>query len=172
MSEECVIAVYDSLESAQRGVHILDRGDFPSKQVSLIIKGQKEHPEGMEELKMDDDATHDAAVGAGLGAVVGILTGIVVSVITGLGTIFLLGPIGGGILGATTGAFLAGLSGWGVHEEHIHHYQKLIREGKVLVIAHGNPLEVVNADRILKETDPEEIHIYAKTSSEAPELEN
>ena len=102
----------------------------------------------------------------------GILAGVAVMFVTGLGVIFLVGPIGGGMVGAATGAFLGGLAGWGIHEERIRHYERLVKEGKVLVIAHGNPLELVHADRILKEIDPVEIHVYSKTSSEAPEIQD
>ncbi len=170
MSEECVVAVFDNLEHAQQAVHILDRGDFPTEQVSLVTKGLKEQPAIVEDLEMGDDSVRDAAVGAGLGAIVGVLAGMAVMVVSGMGMVFLAGPIGGGIFGAATGAFLGGLSGWGVHDKRIPHYEKLVKEGKVLVIAHGNPLELVQADRILNELDPAEIHIYAKTDSEAPEI--
>ena len=170
MAEECVVAVFDDLRHAQEAVHILDRGEFPIRQVSVVTKGIKEQPEIVEDLEMGDDAARDAAVGAGLGAIVGILAGIGVMVVSGLGLVFLAGPIGGGMVGAATGAFLGGLAGWGVNEKRIPHYERLIKEGKVLVIAHGNPLELVHADQVLKETDPAELHVYAKTSSEAPEV--
>jgi hypothetical protein len=172
MNEECVVAVFDNLEHAQGAVHVLDRGEFPTGQVSLVAKGLRELPEIVEDLEMEDDSAYDAAVGAGLGAIVGVLAGIAVMVVSGLGAVFLVGPIGGGIGGAVAGAFLGGLSGWGVHEEHIRHYEGLIKEGKVLVIAHGNPLELIHADRILKEMAPTELHVYAKTSSEAPEIQD
>jgi len=168
MSEECVIAVFDDLEHAQEAVHIIDRGGFPSKQVSLVTRGTKEQPEIVEDLKMGDDSARDAAAGAGLGAIAGILAGVAVMVVSGLGVVFLVGPIGGGIVGAVAGAFLGGLSGWGVHDEQIRHYEHLVQEGKILVIAHGNPLEIVDADRMLKGANPSELHVYAKTGSEAP----
>jgi uncharacterized membrane protein len=170
MSEECVVAVFDDLKHAQEAVHILDRGEFPTVQVSLVTKGLKEQPEIVEDLEMGDDSVRDAAVGGGLGAIVGVLAGIAVMVVSGLGAVFLAGPIGGAIVGAATGAFLGGLGGWGVHEKRIRHYEQLVKKGKVLVIAHGNPLELVQADRILREMDPAEIHVYARTSSEAPEI--
>lgn len=172
MSEECVIAVFNDLEHAEKAVHVLDRGEFPTEQVSFVAKRQGKFPENMEEFEMEDDSVCDAAVGAGLGAIVGVLAGIGVMVVSGLGVVFLVGPIGGGLGGAVAGAFLGGLGGWGVHKEHVRHFERLIKEGKVLVIAHGNPLELVHADRILKELDPSELHGYAKTSSEAPEIQD
>jgi uncharacterized membrane protein len=170
MSEECVVAVYDEAADAQQAVHILDRGGFPMQQVSLVTVGLKDRPEVMEDLEMGDDSIADAAVGAGLGAIAGVLAGTAAAMVAGLGLIFLMGPIGGGLVGAMTGAFLGSLSGWGVHEKRIRHYEKLVKAGKALVIAHGNPLQLNEADRMLKETATEELHIYAKTDSEAPEV--
>lgn len=56
-------------------------------------------------------------------------TGVAVMVVSGLGAVFLAGPIGGGIVGAATGAFLGGLGGWGVHGEQMRRYEKLVKEG-------------------------------------------
>jgi uncharacterized membrane protein len=103
--------------------------------------------------------------------VVGVLTGIAATVVSGLGVVFLAGAIGGAVIGAVTGAFLGGLAGWGVHEERIRHYQQLVEKGKVLVIAHGDPLQLVEAEQILKETDVTELHVHAKTDAESPEVQ-
>jgi len=120
---------------------------------------------------MGDDSARDAAVGAGLGAVVGLLTGTAVTLVAGLGAVFVAGPIGAGLLGGVTGAFLSALGGWGVHDERVKHYEQLVKEGSALVIVHGNPLQLVHAHRVLDETAPVELHTYAKTSSEAPEVQ-
>ena len=170
MSEECVVAVYGNAAEAKEAVHILQRGGFPMQQVSLVTTGLKDRPEVTEDLEMGDDSIADAAVGAGLGAVVGVLAGVAAAMVSGLGLVFLIGPVGGGALGVMTGAFLGALGGWGVHEQKIRHYEELIKAGKALVIAHGNPLQLEEADRMLKETEPEELHVYAKTDSEAPEV--
>jgi hypothetical protein len=172
MSEECVVAVYDSLQKAEQAVHILDRGDYPTGSISLVATDLGRQPDVIEDLEMGDDSVHDAAVGAGLGAILGVLAGIGVTVVSGLGLVFLAGPLGGGIVGAATGAFLGGLRGWGVHHEHIHHYEKAVKEGKVILIAHGNPLQLVEAERMLRETYPRELHVHTRTDSEAPEVKS
>jgi uncharacterized membrane protein len=171
MAEECVVGVYDSLTKAQQAMHILDRGDFPVEQISLVTRDLMDQHALVDELKMGDDSVHDAAIGAGLGGVVGVLTGIAATVVSGLGVVFLAGTIAGAVIGAVTGAFLGGLAGWGVHEERIRHYQQLVEKGKVLVIAHGDPLQLVEAERILKETDVAELHVHAKTDAESPEVQ-
>lgn len=172
MSEECVVAVYDTLEKAEEAVYVLDRADLPTEQASLVTSGLRDRPELVEELKMGDDSVHDAAIGAGLGGVVGVLTGLTVAaMVAPAGVVFIVGAMAG-MLSAVTGAFLGSLAGWGVHHESIRRYEQLIKNGKMLVIVHGNPLDLAKADRVLQETDATEVHVHAKTCSEAPEIES
>ena len=171
MNDECVVGVYDSLQNAEQAVRIMHQAGFPTKQVSLVASHLANKPELVEEIAMGDDSVRDAAIGAGLGGILGMLAGIGAMVVSGAGiVVFLAGPIGVAALGTMVGAFLGGMVGWGVHEQHIQHYEKSVKEGKVLVIANGNPLELTHAERILKETDVAEVHLHSRTSSEAPEV--
>ena len=170
MSDECVVGVYESLKNVEQAVHALRRGEFPAGQISLVSAWHDVKPELVQELKMGDDSIRDAAIGAGLGGALGVIAGIGAMVVSGLGIVFLAGPIGGGLFGVTLGAFLGSFAGWGVHEHQIQHYEQCVRNGKLLVIAHGNPLEVDSASRILKETDAENVQIHAKSDSESPEI--
>lgn len=164
MNDECLVAVFDDRDLAQRAVRVLDRGDVPTAQVSLVAKGLDDQPQIVAELSGEDDGEAAAAIGAGLGAIVGVLAGIAVTVVSGLGVVFLAGPIGGGLVGAATGGFLGGMSGWGVHSERIRHYEQLVGAGHVLVIVHGRPDELARAERMLQETGPTEVHVATKTS--------
>jgi hypothetical protein len=170
MNDECVVGVYDSLKQAEQAVHILHRADFPTKQISLVAAGFEGQPEIVEELSRGDDSAHDAAIGAGLGGVMGMLGGVAVASVFGLSAVFLVGPIGGGLVGTAVGAFLGGMAGWGVHDEQIRHYETSVKNGKVLVVLHGNPLELDRAKRILQETDVAAVHLHARDSSDAPEV--
>jgi hypothetical protein len=170
MADECVIAIYNNLEGAKEAVHILDRSRFPAAQISLVTKSLRNQTEARSDIQMGDDSARDAAIGAGLGAVTGVLAGIAVAAVSGATVVFLAGPIGIGLAGGLVGAFLGGMGGWGVHQERIAHYEGLVEHGRTLVIAHGTPLQIIEADRILKETDPAEIHVYTKTESESHEV--
>jgi hypothetical protein len=46
----------------------------------------------------------------------------------------------------------------------------LVEQGHALVIANGNPLELARAYRLLEATKPAELHTYARTGDEAPEI--
>ncbi len=168
MAQDCVIAVYPTTVAANEAVEKLQIGGFPMEHVSVVAKGDKT-PEIEKDMAMGDDALQKAAVGAGLGTVGGALVGLAVAT-AGATSIVFAGPLGIGLAGAVTGAFLGGLSGWGVHTERIAYYENLIQEGNTLVVADGNPLEVVEANRILEKTEPSEIHIGAITESESPEV--
>jgi hypothetical protein len=104
MVDECVVAVFGTLEKAREAVHRLTDSNFPASQISLVTLALKDQPDAIEELKLADDSLHDAAVTAGLGSVVGVLSGLAVMALSGLGAVFLVGPVGGGIVGGLTGA--------------------------------------------------------------------
>jgi hypothetical protein len=169
MVDECVVAVYSTLDKAHEAVRRLTDSGFPAAQVSLVTLGLKDKPEVIEELGLRDDSMYDAAVVAGLGGVLGVLGGLSVMVLSGLGAVFLVGPVGGGIVGGMAGAYIGAMAGWGVHEHQIDRYQRLVESGHALVIANGDPLQLVQAHRSLAETGPSEIHTYARTGDELPE---
>ncbi len=167
MVDECVVAVYRMVNEAHDAIHRLTDDGFPAAQLSLVTVRLND-PEVIEKLKLSDDSKHDAAVAAGLGSVVGVLTGLSVMVISGLGILFLVGPIGGGIVGSIVGAYMGALAGWGVHDHQIKRYQQLVEEGSALVIATGDPLQLAHACRSLRGTGESEIHTYARMGDETP----
>jgi len=171
MHDECAVAVFDNIQQVELALRILHRGNFPTKQISVVTKQLENHPAEIGEIKTGgDDSVRDAVVGAGLGGIGGALIGAAMSTVYGLGAVFFFGPLGLAMMGVVVGAFLGSMGGWGVHEERIQHYEELVKQGKLLLIAHGNPLEVIQAERMLKEADPLEVHAYAKTGSESPEV--
>jgi uncharacterized membrane protein len=171
VNQECVVGVYDSSAQAEQAVRILKRAEFRTEQISLVASSLKDRPVLKEELKTGDDSLRDAAIGAGLGGVLGLLAGIALAVVPAAGMIvFLVGPIGGAATGTIVGSLVGGMVGWGVRKDQIDHYEQLVREGKVLVVVNGKPLELAHADRVLKETDALEVNLHARTESDAPEV--
>jgi hypothetical protein len=171
-AEESVVGVYDSSPQAEQAVHILKQADFRASQISLVASSLKNQPALREELRTGDDSVRDAAIGAGLGGILGLLAGIGLAAIPVAGMIvFLIGPIGGAATGSIVGGLVGSMFGWGVHKDQLAHYEQLVREGKVLVVVNGgNPLELVHAERILRETDAVEVNLHARTGSDAPEV--
>lgn len=170
MSDECVVAVYENIDQARLAVHILNRSDIPSEQVSLVAAHLEEQPELEGELSHGDDSLRDAFIGAGLGGVLGMLAGTGVVALAGGGVALLAGPLAGLATGALVGSLLGGMEGWGVHKSHRHHYEKLVNQGHPLVIAHGDPVQLAEAYRLLKQTAFKELHFHSKTDDESPEI--
>ena len=171
MIDECVVAVFPTLDGARDAVHRLTDGGFPAAQVSLVTLGLQDDPLAIQELKLRDDSMYDAAVLAGLGSVLGVLGGLSVMILSGLGVVFLVGPVGGAIVGGLAGGYIGAMSGWGVHDHQLHRYQRLVEEGSVLVIANGDPLQLIEAHRLLEHSGPSEIHTYSRMGDEAAEVD-
>ncbi len=111
MYDECVVAAYDTVDQARLAVHVLNRADFPTAQVSLVTKRLEDEGDMEAELNYGDDSLRDAFVGAGLGGVFGMLGGASVVSLLGGGVALLAGPLAG----LATGAVVVRCSeGWAV----------------------------------------------------------
>ena len=171
LNQECVVGVYASLLEGEAAMNLLREEHYPADQVAVVSTPAAETPELIEDFRMaGDDSVQDAAIGAGLGGVLGVLAGVTAMTVSGLGLVFLAGPLGGGLFGALVGGLIGGIAGWGVHDRQVEHYRRCLREGKPLMIVHGTPLEIERADSILKNSDALEVHLHARTSSESPEI--
>jgi hypothetical protein len=166
MSNECVVAVYDSFERARDAVQALDESHFPADQVSLVTHSVAEEGIPDEELQHGDKAELNAAKGAGMGGLFGALLGAPLLAVPGVGPVLIAGPLAMGLTGAIVGGFLGSMSGWGVHDNHLRNYESKVAEGALLVIANGDPQQVASAERILMQTDPAEIFLHAETSAD------
>lgn len=168
MPEECVVAWYDTLEQAKDAVQSLTESGFPSERVSLLTKTLKPDAEVREAIEFGDEMEKEAAIGAGAGALLALLGEVAAFAVTGMGAYLVAGPIvAGGIVGGLIGA----AAGWGMHKDHIPGYEEKLKEGLVLVIAHGDPYRVAQAEQVLQQTDPAGWHLHAETSADAPEIE-
>jgi hypothetical protein len=165
MTDECVVAVYGNLDKAHESIQRLIADDTPADRISLVTLSLRDKPEVVEELRLSDDSLYDAAVSAGLGGVIGVLTGLSAMVLSG-GILFFVGPLYGGIVGGLTGGFIGAMSGSGVHEHQVHRYEGLLKEGKMLVIVNGDPMQLTLAHRVLEQTQPIELHTYARAADE------
>lgn len=170
MSQECVVAVYPSLERAKHAVQTLESAGFSHDHVSLVTRSPADRVPDDEALQYGDQAERSAAKGAGVGGLIGALLGAPVMTIGGIGAVVIAGPIAMGLTGAIVGGLVGAMSGWGVHSDHVKEYEQRIADGSVLVMASGGPREVAEAEKILQEqTEPDELHLHAETSADSVE---
>lgn len=166
---ECVVGIYDRFDKAKDAVQALEDAEYPAERVSLVTQPVDKAVDENEPLQYGDKTERNAATGAGMGGLIGALLGTPLVAIGGVGTLLLAGPIATGIAGAIVGGFLGAMSGWGVHEDNIQRYEQQVADGSLLVIANGDPLQVAEAQQILRQTEAIEVHRHAETSADAVE---
>jgi hypothetical protein len=169
---QCVVAVYADFEEAKAAVRHIESNDIPHRCVSLVRHSVKAEVPDEEELDYGDKSETYAAKGAGAGGLLGLLLGAPIIAIPGIGPVLLAGPIATGMVGAIVGGFLGAMSGWGVARDRISKYEQLVREGKTLIVVHGEPDEVARAKELLQDTEAERVRLYASTSVDDPSIDD
>jgi hypothetical protein len=168
---QCVVGVFDSIEKAEAAVRALLRAGFTPEHVSLVKRHLDPAGETAARLSVGDDSVRDAAIGGALGSLAGIAGAATLISVTGIGLILLTGPLVT-LTGAIVGAFLGAMRGWGVHETNIRHYEGLVESGHVLVVVAGEPTEVEKAEKMLRDSRADHVHLHAKASDESPEVDD
>lgn len=169
MSQECVVAVYESFAQARDAVQALEKARFPSDQVSFVTHSVENEVPGEDLPQYGDKARRNAAKGAGMGGLLGTLLGTPLVTVTGIGAILIAGPVAMGLTGAIVGGFLGAMSGWGVSAGHVRRYEEKVKEGALLVIVNGAPQDVARAEKILQQSEAEAVHLHARTSADTVE---
>lgn len=170
--DQIVIAVYSDRPRGEQAVQTLQQTGIASEHLSLIAKSLESKPEVSAPAQLGDDTFRDAAQGAGLGGVVGLLAGATAFALSGVGLVFAAGPLAVGLAGTVVGAFLGAMRGWGVSDDHVSAYEKRIAGGDCLVAVSGPPDIVAKGHRILQESSPDDLQLHARTSADAPEVDD
>lgn len=171
MSEQHVVAVYSDFQTLREGIQRLTEEGFGVDELSLVTRGGEQLLEEQQALAYGDKSASRAAQGAGLGGLIGVLVSAPLLTIPGIGPLLVAGPIASGLTGAIVGGFLGGMSGWGVPQDRVQEYEEKVRSGKLILIVHGDPQRTALARELL-EPNAEELHYYAKTSSDSPEIDD
>ncbi len=170
MNQQSVVAVYESFEKAKQGLQALEEADFPRDQVSLALPDQQadlSKYQDAKSLQLGDQSESQAAKGAGAGGLIGLLLATPIVIASGgLGAVLLAGPMAMGLTGAVVGGLVGAMKGWGIHDDHIQRYEQRVADGSALILAHGNPQQVAQAEEILQGTEPQELTLHAETSAD------
>jgi uncharacterized membrane protein len=169
---ECVVGVYKTLGQAEAALAALDREGLPPTNVSLIVFSPQEDVRAARAVQHGDKTTKSVVAGASAGGLLGLLVGATLLTIPGIGPILVAGAMAAGLTGVVVGGVLGCMAGWGVHEDHIRQYEEKVKEGNVLVIAHGDPRLVADAERVMQGTEAVEIELHAQTGDDSPEIDD
>lgn len=166
--ERSVVALFDTLDTAQTAVQELLNNGFSRDDVSVVRTNQQTGAAGAKTAAAGEaaDDARGAAAGAGIGAVLGGLAGLLVGLgalaIPGIGPIIAAGPLAtalaGAGLGAATGGLVGALADAGVPEREAGYYAEGIRRGGTLVTVRASEEQVSQATEILNRYTPVDIN--------------
>jgi uncharacterized membrane protein len=169
-----VIAVYKTHVAAEEAVKELQLSGFEMKKLSII--GQDihtdEHVVGY--YNLDDRMKTWGKTGAFWGGLWGLLFGSAVFLVPGIGPLLAAGPLVGWIVGAVEGAVVVGglsivgaaLYTLGIPKDSIVLYEKALKTGRFVLIAHGASFDTTLAREILERTGPETLDHHMHPASE------
>ena len=158
------VAVFTTASEAETAVRTLLEAGFSKEQVSIISR----HLEG--DHRVHGYSSDTATVAGGLlGGVFGILLGSAFVWLPEFGPLIVVGSIAaeilGGFEGAVVGGAVAGAMGWltnlSITEAKIGRYETLLKEGRFVVVAHGDADVVDRAAEVLATCSPDELDRHA-----------
>ena len=149
-----IIGVYKSHDKAIAALQELKRSGYPEKLLSLF--GKADLVDGHVQIKSDHaaDRTH-ITIGVAAAAILEAVAVIGIFVVPGFGLIFGAGAAVGGFAGLST-ALLAGgdvraiFTDEDISEADALQYERHLIEGKFLVFADGNDVQLKQAHQILQ----------------------
>ena len=173
MSEQSsAVGVYATLAAAESAVKKLDDGKFPIQQISVVAKDIHDEKKVHGYVTACDVSKAGAKTGAWMGGLFGALVGAAFIWVPGVGPAIvagslasaLLGGVEGALAGSAMGGILSGLSAWGISKQQILKYEETVKAGSYLLVAHGSPEEVAQAQNLLQGTGATEVNVHSATA--------
>jgi uncharacterized membrane protein len=171
MSEKnSVVAIFESHSQAEDAVRELQKDGFDMKKLSIVGKDYhtEEHVVGY--YNTGDRMMYWGKLGAFWGGFWGLLFGSAFFWVPGIGPLVVAGPLVTWIIGALEGAVVtggltalgAGLYSIGIPKDSIVQYETEVKNGRLLLVAHGTADEVQRARDLLHQTGVETATVHAE----------
>ena len=157
-----VVAVYNSHTDAEQAVAKLSAASFDIKKVSIIGKDYHTEEKVVGYYTTGDRMKSWGGMGAFWGGIWGLLFGAGFFLIPGIGPVLVAGPFLAALVGALESAVVvggisavvAGLVSLGIPKNSAVKYEADIKADKFVLVAHGTPEELEQAQTILADTSP------------------
>lgn len=155
------VAVFDNHQALAEAIHVLERGGFNMKKVSVVGRDDQNDANAVGFYAAGGRVKHWGKLGGFWGAVFGILMAPAFFWIPGIGPILtgglisslIMGAVEGGVVGAAlgsgSGALAAALVNLGIPQDRIARYGDDIKANRFLLITSGTQEEIVNARSLL-----------------------
>ena len=163
-----LVGVYDNYDDVIETIEALDNAGIDKELISVIGKGNEKVHNRFEYYKHSQDAAFWGEQEAFWGAVMGFLLGGLLFWVPGFGPMIAAGPImgalaglaGGAVLGGAGAALAAVLVDWGMTEAEALRYEELVKNGKFLVIVHGDEEVAKKAEAVMNTHTNREVKLH------------
>src|SRR5580704_8494776 len=152
-----VVAIFENHVGAEAAIRKLQKDGFDMKQLSIVGKDYHTEEHAVGYYNTGDRMLYWGKMGAFWGGFWGLLFGSAFFWVPGIGPLLVAGPLVAWIVGALEGAVVvgglsavgAGLYSIGIPKDSVVQYETEVKNGKLLVVAHGTAEEVARAKEIL-----------------------
>ena len=168
-----VVAVFHSHDQAEKAIRELQTSGFDMKKLSIVAKDRYTEENVVGYYTTCDRMTLWGTLGAYWGGFWGLLLGAGVFIIPGMGPLLVGGPLVMWIVGALEEAAIVGglsalgaaLYSIGIPKNGVVQYETEVKNGKLLLIAHGTPEEVEQAKDILHQSEAQTTTVHAEKAA-------
>ena len=168
-----VVAVYESHDQAENAIRELQKDDFDMKKLSIVGKDYHTEEQVVGYYTTGDRMLYWGKVGAFWGGFWGLLLGSAFFWVPGVGQLLVAGPLVIWIVGALEEAAVfggitalgAGLYSIGIPKNSVVKYETEVKNGKLVLIAHGTAEEVERAKNILQQTQAQTTTVHVKKAA-------
>jgi uncharacterized membrane protein len=169
-----IVAIFDSHDRAEDAIRELQKSGFDMKKLSIIGKDYHTEENVVGYYTSGDRMKYWGKLGAFWGGFWGLLFGSAFFWLPGLGTVLVAGPLVGWIVGALEGAVVmgglsalgAGLYSLGIPKNSIVRYETEVKNGKLVLVAHGTLEDVSHAKQILDRTEANSATVHGEQYAE------
>ncbi len=168
--QNSVVALFASHEKAEAAVRELQKSGFDMKKLSIVGKDvhTEEHVVGY--YNASDRMAYWGKLGAIWGGFWGLMFGSAFFWVPGVGPLVVAGPLVMWIVGALEGAVVtgglsalgAGLFSIGIPKNSVMQYETEVKNGKLLLVAHGTANDVERAREMLHRTEAQKTTVHAE----------
>jgi uncharacterized membrane protein len=172
-NKNCVVAVFESHDQAEDAIRELQKDGFDMKKLSIVGKDYhtEEHVVGY--YNTGDRMLYWGKLGAFWGGFWGLLFGSAFFWVPGVGPLLVAGPLVMMIVGALENAAVvgglsalgAGLFSIGIPKNSVVQYETEVKNGKLLLVAHGTADEVARARDLLHQTQAKTTTVHAESAA-------
>jgi hypothetical protein len=162
MSEKnSVVAIFESHERAEDAIRELEKSGFDMKKLSIIGRDYHSEENVVGYYTAGDRMMYWGKLGAFWGGFWGMLFGSAFFWLPGIGTVLVAGPLVVWIVGALESAVVMGgfsalgaaLYSAGIPNNSVLQYETHVKNGKLLLVAHGTSEEVERAKELLDQSE-------------------